>query len=294
MAMRENNLDRQWANRAGDMGNDTKQKYSVLMTVYEKDRPEYLKLSLGSMVRQTHLPNEIVLVKDGPIPSELQGVIDNFNDCGIRLCQIQLETNSGLGIALNEGLKYVNNDLVARMDADDYSLPKRCELQIGEFEKNPKLDIIGCPVDEFIGDIDNVIGCREVPLTNEEIYKFAKKRDPFNHPTTMFRKSTVEKVGCYSGYWKNEDTDLWIRMLKNNAVCMNLEEHAFRFRFDERTYERRKSWMNTITLIEIRYRAWRSGFNSFFEFFEVVLAQLAIYILPIRFQKFLYRKILRR
>ena len=269
-------------------------KYSVLMTVYTKDNPEYFSLALDSMVNQTYQPDEIVLVKDGPVTDQLQKVIDDHIESGAPIVQVQLPENKGLGLALNEGIKVIKNELIARMDSDDYSLPERCELQVKEFEKNPKLDIIGCPVLEFVGTIDNIVGERKVPLTNEEIYRFAKKRDPFNHPTVMYRKTAVEAVGCSSDYRKNQDTDLWIKMLSNHVTCMNLAEPVFRFRFDEGTYKKRKSWINTKILIEIRYKAWKSGFNSFGEFLMVAVAQLGMYILPVGFQKFLYQKILRR
>lgn len=270
------------------------EKYSVLMTVYKKDNPEYFSLALDSMVNQTYKPDEIVLVKDGPVTKELQEVIDGRITAGVPIVQVQLPENVGLGLALNEGIKVAKNDLIARMDSDDYSLPERCELQAREFAMNPKLDIIGSPVLEFDGAIDNIVGERKVPVSNEEIYKFAKKRDPFNHPTVMYRKSSVESAGCYSDYRKNQDTDLWIKMLSNGVTCMNLEEPVFRFRFDEGTYRKRKSWINTKILVEIRYKAWKSGFNSFGEFLTVAIAQMGMYILPVGFQKFLYQKILRR
>lgn len=269
-------------------------KYSVLMTVYTKDNPDFFSLALDSMANQTYKPDEIVLVKDGPVTDALQRIIDEHISKGVPIVQIQLDKNLGLGLALNEGIKVIKNELIARMDSDDYSMPDRCEKQVEEFEINPKLDIIGCPVKEFIGTIDNIVGERKVPLTNEEIYRFAKKRDPFNHPTVMYRKSAVEAVGCYSDYRKNQDTDLWIKMLSNGVTCKNLAEPVFRFRFDEGTYKKRKSWINTKILIEIRYKAWKSGFNSFLDFLTVTIAQLGMYILPVRFQKYLYKKILRR
>lgn len=270
------------------------EKYSVLMTVYKNDNPEYFQLALDSMINQIYQPDEIVIVKDGQITEDLQRVIDKKNQSGILINQIQLEKNMGLGLALNEGIKKCRNELIARMDADDYSMPDRCKLQIKEFEKNPQLDIIGCPVDEFIDDINNIVGCRDVPKTNEEIYKFAKRRDPFNHPTVMYRKSKVEEAGNYSDYRKNQDTDLWIKMLMNNAICQNLKEHVFRFRFDENTYKKRKNWTNTKILIKIRYLAWKNKFNSFWDFIVVSGTQVAMFILPIKFQKFLYQKILRK
>ena len=270
------------------------QKYSVLMTLYSQDKPDFFSLALGSIINQTLPPDEIVLVKDGSIPESLQRVIDNSIAAGAPIVQVQLPGNKGLGLALNEGLAVVKNELIARMDSDDYSLPERCELQVKEFEKNPNLDIVGCPALEFIGLIDNIIGERKVPHSNEDIYRFAKKRDPFNHPTVMYRKSAVEAAGCYSSYRKNQDTDLWIKMLTNHVTCMNLEEPVFCFRFDEGTFKKRKSWINTKILIEIRYKAWRSGFNTLWEFVMVAISQFCIFIFPVGFQKFIYKHVLRR
>ena len=270
-------------------------EYSVLMTVYEKDNPEYFKKALMSMVKQTKRPDEIVLVKDGPITDGLQSVINKIDEKYPNLIvQVSLPHNKGLGLALNEGIKVCKNELLARMDSDDISLPTRCERQVAEFEKNPKLDIIGCPVIEFVGDPNNKVGKRDVPLDNDSIYKYCKKRDPFNHPTVMYRKSKVEAVGCYGDLRKNQDTDLWIKMLANGAVCKNLSEYLLRFRFDKGTYKKRKNWLNTKLLIEIRWKAFRTGFCSFIDFVEVAGAQMAIYLLPTGFQEFVYKKVLRR
>lgn len=271
------------------------QKYSVLMTVYKNDNPEYFELALKSMLHQTLKPDEIVLVKDGPVPDTIQAVIDKLDKENSDIIhQVQLPQNKGLGLALNEGIKVCRNELIARMDADDVSAKTRCEREVAEFEKNPDLDIIGCPVVEFVGTIDNKVGRRDVPLDNESIHKYARKRDPFNHPTVMYKKSSVEAVGCYGDLRKNQDTDLWIKMLSNGAVGMNLKEPLFRFRFDENTYKKRKNWVNTKLLIGIRWKAFRSGFCSFWDFLEVAGAQTAIYIMPTGFQEFVYKKVLRR
>ena len=270
-------------------------KYSVLITVYKKDNPEYFRKALISMIKQTKKPDEIILVKDGPITNEIQQVINKLDKKYPKLIfQIQLPKNRGLGIALNEGIKACKNELVARMDADDISMPKRCEKQMLEFEKNPLLDIVGCPVIEFVGEPNNKVGKRDVPLDNISIYKYCKKRDPFNHPTVMYKKSTVIKAGGYSDLRKNQDTDLWIRMLSNGAVCKNIPEYLVKFRFDEGTYKKRKSWLNTKLLINIRWKAFCSGFCSFIDFIEIVFVQLIIFIMPLRFQKIIYKTLLRR
>ncbi len=270
-------------------------QYSVLQTVYKQDNPEAFRKSLESMINQTIRPSEIVLVKDGPIPSALQSIIEDLEkkEPGL-IVQVQLANNVGLGLALNEGLKVCKNELVARMDSDDISLPERCERQLEMFVLNPELDIVGCPVKEFIGTPDNVIGERNVPFDNESIHKYARRRDPFNHPTVMYRKSKVMSCGPYGDYRKNQDTALWIDMLGKGCKAANCKEYLLMFRFDENTYKKRKSWTNTKILIQLRYRAWKSGFNSFFDLVVVALVQFMMYLLPVGFQKFVYKKVLRR
>ncbi len=269
------------------------QKYSVLMAVYIKDNPEYFAVALDSMIHQTVTPDEIVIVKDGPITEALQMVIDERKGGTVEINEVGLRENHGLGFALNKGVKACRNELIARMDADDYSVSNRCEMQLAEFEKNPALDIVGCPVKEFAGSMDNIVGERKVPLTNEEIYSFERTRDAFNHPTVIFKKSTVERAGGYSDYKKNQDSDLWIRLMNHNAVCLNLPETLVFFRFDEDTYRRRKKWNNVKTLIDIRYKAWRSGFNTLGEFLFIAAAQLGVYVMPEWFQRFIYKSFLR-
>lgn len=268
--------------------------YSVLLTVYKSDNPEYFRLSLESMLNQTALSDDIVIVKDGPVPGKIQNIIDNMVKEYPQIHPLQLEKNMGLGLALNEGIKVCKNELIARMDADDISMSTRCEKQLALFEADPELDIVGCPVKEFVGTPDNIIGKRDVPLDNESIHKYNRRRDPFNHPTVMYKKSKVLKYGPYSNYRKNQDTDLWIKLLANGCKAANCPEYLLMFRFDESTYKKRKSWINTKLLIEIRKKAWESGYCSFADFMFVTCAQMGIYILPEWFQKFVYTKLLRK
>ena len=267
--------------------------YSVLLTVYKSDNPEYFKLSLESMINQTKPSNDIVVVKDGPVTEQIENVIGELQKEHPEIHPLQLENNMGLGLALNEGLKFCKNELVARMDADDISMPTRCEKQLELFETNPELDIVGCPVKEFVGTPDNIVGKRNVPLDNEAIHKYNRRRDPFNHPTVMYRKSKVMRYGPYANYRKNQDTDLWIKLLSNGCKAANHPEYLLMFRFDEGTYKKRKSWINTKLLIEIRKNAWKNGCCSFVDFIFVVCAQFGIFILPEGFQKFVYAKLLR-
>ena len=269
-------------------------KYSVLMTVYKNDNPEYFDLALKSMINQTVKADEIVIVKDGKITKELQNVIDNNKKKFKKIVEVDLEKNIGLGLALNEGLKVCKNELVARMDSDDISEPDRCEKQLELFKVNQDLDIVGCPVKEFIDEKNNVVGYRNVPIDNDSIHKYARRRDPFNHPTVMYKKSKVLKVGGYGDYRKNQDTDLWIKMLHDGCKGANINEYLFNFRFDNNTYKKRKSWTNTKLLIKIRWNGYKIGFSSLLDFLVISCAQLAMFIMPTMIQKLVYKKVLRR
>lgn len=271
------------------------EQYSVLQTVYKSDDPAAFETSLESMLKQTVQPDEVVLVKDGPVPESLQNVIDRLDQSypGI-IVQVQLPTNVGLGLALNEGLKVCKNELIARMDSDDISLPERCEKQLLMFENDPQLDIVGCPVKEFKDDPNHIVGVRDVPLENEAIHRYARRRDPFNHPTVMYRRSKVMQCGPYGDFRKNQDSALWLNMLSKGCKGANCPEYLLLFRFDEGTYRKRKAWINTKSLIQIRWDSCRRGFSSFWDFLIVAVAQMGIFILPTFVQKFVYTKILRR
>ena len=164
------------------------EKYSVLMSLYIKEKPDNLRLAIQSMVDQTYAPDEIVIVKDGMITEELDSVLNDFSEKYPHLFNIVgYEKNRGLGVALNFGLGYCRNELVARMDTDDISLPDRCETQIKVFEKNPSFEIVGGDISEFVDKEDNIVAYRRVPKDDEAIKEYLKIRCPFNHMTVMYK-----------------------------------------------------------------------------------------------------------
>lgn len=269
--------------------------YSVLITVYKGDKPEFLRESLNSIFSQTLLSDDVVLVKDGGIPDCLQNVIDEFKNKHVGIInEIGLEVNQGLGRALNFGLAKCKNQLVARMDADDVCLPERCELQVKAFEENPDLDICSSPVLEFKDNIQNVLSLRDVPKTHQEILKFARRRSPFNHPAVMYKKDTVMGLGGYADLRKAQDVELWLRLLQNGGIGLNLDKPLLYFRFDESTYKKRKSKASVNTFIAVYKKAYKNGFCSYKDYFITATAQRLVRILPISFQKYLYKKHLRK
>ena len=161
--------------------------YSVLMSVYHKEKPEHFRMAIQSMLDQTVRADDFVIVCDGPLTDELNGVLAWAEETlGKRLTIVRLPVNGGLGKALNEGLKHVRNELVARMDSDDVSLPERCELQLNAFSENPEISVLSGTIEEFETDMQNVTAQRVLPEKHEEIFAFAKRRNPFNHPCVMF------------------------------------------------------------------------------------------------------------
>lgn len=219
-----------------------KQKCSVLMSVYQKEKPEYLSASLESMIYQTVRPDEIILVEDGPLTDGLYAAIDSFEKENPDLLKIlKNEKNLGLGLSLQKGVSACRNELIARMDSDDLSRPYRLEHQLKKFAEEPELSICGGNIEEFSGnDLNAKVGIRAVPSSDAEIRAFMKKRCPFNHMTVMFRKSAVLSAGNYQHYLYNEDYLLWIHMAEAGCRLANLDEILVDVRTDPDLYRNRR------------------------------------------------------
>lgn len=253
-------------------------KYSVLMSLYKKENPEYLKSSIDSMLNQSVKPDEIVMVEDGPLTPELYAVLDSYPI----LHRVRNKTNLGLGLALNAGLKECRNELVARMDTDDCSKPERCEKQLARFLEKPYLSIVGSHIDEFVDDISNVISQRIVPTTSDDIYNFAKKRSAFNHPTVMYSKTAVLENNGYSDLKRNQDVDLFGRMQFEGYKAENIDEALLWFRSSDELAKRRKSWQNTWSYIATIRKFWKMGYSSFADYAMVGIAQTGMYLMPVK------------
>lgn len=211
-------------------------KFSVLMSLYIKENPEHFRLALDSVICQTVLPGEIVVVEDGPLTEELYAVLDDYEQYIVR---VKNEKNVGLGLALKKGLLVCKNELIARMDTDDIAYPTRFEKQLRLFQENPDLDICGGMITEFIDDENNIIGKRVVPEKDQDIKEYMKKRCPFNHMTVMYKKSSVLKAGNYVDFPWNEDYFLWIKMMENDCIMYNIPEAIVNVRVGKDMYARR-------------------------------------------------------
>ena len=269
--------------------------YSVLMSLYNKEKGEYLKAAVDSMLDQTVPPNEIVIVEDGPLNEELYSILDAYQKEYQELfVRIKNQKNLGLGLALNEGLKVCKNELVARMDTDDISKKDRCEKQLQKFSENSELCIGGAYVEEFLNTPEEIVSVRVVPQSHEEIYEFAKKRSAFNHPVVMYRKSAVLGNGGYADLRRNQDVDLFGRMLFAGCKAENIGEPLLYFRANEALAKRRRSWENTKSYIAVIKKFWRMGYSSFGDYIKVAVAQTGMFLMPLKMQQWVYKKFLRK
>lgn len=204
-------------------------KLSVLMSVYGKDDPAHLDQALNSLVTQITRPSEVILVEDGPISSSLKTVIDRYRS-ELAIESVIMAENCGLAAALNEGLLHCQNDFVARMDSDDVSLPQRFKEQIAFMQSHPDVAISSAWVEERESDMRFVIDVRQVPTDHENIYRFAKRRNPINHPVCIFRKSAVMAVGGYPNIRKAQDYALWALMLVKGYRFANIPKVLLQMR----------------------------------------------------------------
>lgn len=268
-------------------------KFSVLLSVYNKECPDYLSRSFDSLFEQDVLPNEIVLVKDGPLTKELDDVIDtNFKKYPI-LKIITLQKNQGLGNALNEGLKHCTYDYVARMDTDDICKPNRFEKQLSVFKNNPDVDVVSSWIDEFEDNITNVLSTRKLPETHSEIYAYGKKRCPVNHPVVMFKKSAVLEAGGYMHLPLFEDYYLWVRMLVNGAKFYNIQDSLLYFRTSPAMFMRRGGLKYAMTEVSFLWKMHKIGYVNLIPTIKSIIIRFTVRIMPNSVRGYIYKKLLR-
>lgn len=270
-------------------------KYSILMSVYYKEKPEWLSYSIESMLSQTIFPDEFVLVEDGPLTECLDEVINKYVKLYPKLFKIvKIEKNGGLGPALERGILECKNEFIARMDSDDYSMPDRIEKQFEIFENYPDLGLVGTNVKEFENTIDNV-NCKVIlPEKQDNIYKFSKKRCPFRHPSLLYKKSEILKAGNYREFYLCEDYDLYVRLLRNGCKCYNIQEYLVYMRIGKDFYKRRGGWKYMKTILKFKNEQLKTGYFSFVDYLESTIPHVIVCLMPNSLRDWVYRNLLRK
>lgn len=268
-------------------------RFSVLCSLYYKESPLALRESFDSIFAQTLMPNEVVVVKDGPLTEALEEVLKEYASKYDAIKIVPLEKNVGLGAALNEGMKHCSYELIARMDTDDICLPNRFEKQINVFRDNVELDVVGAWIDEFESAISNIKSTRKLPETHNSIYLYGKGRNPINHPVVMFKKSAVIAAGGYKPFHLFEDYYLWVRMLINGSTFYNIQESLLYFRLSPDMFKRRGGLKYAISEMKFEKTIYKLGYISFLNMVLNIFKRTVVRIMPNKFREWIYKKIVR-
>lgn len=268
------------------------EQFSLLLPVWAGDRGDFLTAAFRSSVdEQTRRPDHVVIVRDGPVPPELAAAIAELVAASpVPVDVLELERNVGVGPALDAGLAACRHDVVARMDADDLSMPHRFAVQLPIIESG--FDLVGSGLLEFGDDPDDVVGTRTPPTGAADIATRARFADPFNHPTVVYRRDLVRAVGGYSDFALMEDYLLWAKMLVAGARVANVAEPLVRYRVGAGAYARRGGLGQLRAELSVQRRFRQLGFTTRIQFVRNVVLRGGYRLVPESLRRTAYRKVI--
>lgn len=271
-------------------------RFSVLMSVYDQEKPEYLSLALESvLVNQTLLPDEMILVCDGLLTDELDEVISKYETLAPDILKVyRLDNNIGLGKALNYGLEKCSYDWVARADSDDVCMSNRFEKQFGFLKKNPDIDIISSCINEFEEDYQTPCRRKDMPTVHRKIVKMAKFRNPMNHMAVVFRKKVILDAGSYQHLPYVEDYYLWVRAICNGAKLANIDEPLVHARVGNGMAQRRSDKRCIAGRRVLSRYMLEHGMIGRAEYYKNMLSIRMFVYLPTNVKVWVYNNILRK
>lgn len=206
-------------------------KVTVLMAVYNGER--FLRQAIDSILEQTFTDFEFVIVDDGSTDSTWQ-ILQEYAEEDARIVLLQNQTNQGLAKSLNRGLEIARGEYIARMDADDVSLPERFDVQVSFLDAHTQVGVVGSAI-KMIDAGGNYLKTIRHPKSHSFILWNLCFHTPFAHPAVMFRKEVVDCVGGYvDDLAVNQDRDLWQR-LSSVTRFANLPEALLLFRRHNRS-----------------------------------------------------------
>lgn len=266
---------------------------SVLMSIYKKEKPEYFRETMESILAQTRQPEEIVLIEDGKLTKELDAVVAEYQKKCPNMTVYPFEQNMMLGRALAKGVELCKEELVARMDTDDIMMPNRLQKQYDFMQEHPKVAVCGGFIKEF-NDEGTYEKMKRMPRTMEEIRPYARYRNPLNHMTVMFRREEVLNAGNYRHFPYLEDYELWSRMIGAGCEFYNLPEILVRARTSEALYERRGGTAYFRQYRKLRKEQHEFGITSTKEYVTGCLLSFGMTMQPSFLRKIMYQKVLRK
>ena len=209
---------------------------SVIMSTYKEDE-KLLRESIESILNQTYKDFEYIIILDYPDNDVHKSVIEEYALKDDRIHFYINEKNMGLTDSLNRGLSLCHGEYIARMDADDISLPDRLERQMKYLEKN-HYDLIG-GITEMINENGTLLySIKSVPTDPKKINKALRYSQCIAHPTWLGRKEVFEKNAGYRHMPLCEDYDFTLRAVLNGFVISNLNEAVLKYRMTSNSISR--------------------------------------------------------
>lgn len=269
-------------------------EFSLLLPIYARDKVDYLRRAFRSSVNdQTVKPSEVVVVQDGPIPQELADALAELIEASpVPASVAVLPENRGLARALDHGMAACRFDIIARMDADDISLPERFAKQLEGIRSG--LDLVGTGMFEFADEVGTVIGRRVPPTGQQTIELYSRFHDPFNHPTVMYRRSAVEKAGGYIDVGLMEDYWLFARMIHSGAKVENLPEPLVMYRVGDGAYARRGGLGQLKAELRLQREFRKIGFTTWLQNARNVIVRGGYRLVPVGIRRIAYRRLIAR
>jgi glycosyltransferase involved in cell wall biosynthesis len=270
-----------------------REPFTLLLPVYAGDRPDYLRRAYRSAVDdQTVRPDQVVIVRDGPVGDELAECLDEIQASSpVPVTLVALADNGGLGPALDRGLAASSFDIIARMDADDVAMPHRFEVQLPLMSE---ADIVGSGLLEFAADTDDIVGQRVPPIGAGHIKRYARMHDPFNHPTVVYRRQAVLAAGGYGNLPLMEDYALFARMLHHGARAVNVAEPLVFYRVGSKAFKRRGGARLLRSELRLQGEFRREGFISRGEYLRNVVIRGGYRLVPWWLRRAVYRPVVAR
>lgn len=269
-------------------------KFSVLMSIYKNDKVSEVRVAIDSLLNQTLLPNQIVIMEDGKVSKKLDDLLESYVKNNKIIEIYKRDKNLGLGLTLNEGLNYCKFDYVARMDSDDYCYPNRFEREIDYILNHPEVDVVGCNIEEYDEKLKNKLAMRVVPEHDNEIKKYMKKRNGINHMTVIYRKDSVLKAGSYEDCLYFEDYYLWCKMIKNGCYFYNFQEPLMKVRAGFDMTKRRGGFSYNKCILNFENKIYKIGIINRFEYMCNLIVRISVANIPNFLRAILYKKKLRR
>ena len=270
--------------------------FSVLMPIYIHEKDDELRAAIDSVINQTLMPNEILIIADKDIPQNTNRILEEYKSKFPEIFNpVILDEPANLGKALQIGVKLAKNPIIARMDADDISRRDRFEKQIQYLKEHPEIDVVGSWITEFEDEPTNIYAKRELPLNHADIYNFCKFRNPINHMTVMYKKEAVLKAGNYTARKRMEDYELWAKMIYKEYKFANIPEYLVNARAGQNLIKRRSGldefFQYEFTLFK-EFFDW--GFINFNEFFKAVSTKFLLRAIPGWLRAFIYNNFLHK